>query len=165
MIRFTAGVNFMKRFLSFFLLAFLIFSSAAEARVYIDVNAPTFRQIPIVLPSWKAVDKTPPSLPAKIYEILENDLTLSGFFRVINFNSLPVQLQKKEGIPSTLYLQEWMPANGEILLAGETTLESEGLNLKLKFHLFDLLEQKTPDRETVRRPCPEPSNHRPPDGR
>lgn len=132
----------MKRLFSLFLLTFLIFSSVAEARVYLDVNAPTLVQIPIVLPSWKAVDKTPPSLPAKVYEILENDLTLSGFFRVINFNSLPAHLQKKEGIPSTLYLQEWMPANGEILLAGEITLESEGLNLKLKFHLFDLVEQK-----------------------
>ena len=132
----------MKRLFSLFLFTFLIFSSAAEARVYLDVNAPTLVQIPIVLPSWKAVDKTPPSIPAKVYEILENDLTLSGFFRVINFNSLPAHLQKKEGIPSTLYLQEWMPANGEILLAGEITLESEGLNLKLKFHLFDLVEQK-----------------------
>ncbi len=35
-----------------------------------------------------------------------------------------------------------MPAGGEILLAGETALESEGLNVKLKFHLFDLVEQK-----------------------
>jgi len=132
----------MKRPLPFFLLALFIFSSAVEARVYLDVNAPTLVQIPIVLPKWKAVDKTPPTLPAKGYEILEGDLTLSGFFKVINFNGLPAHLQKKEGIPSTLYLQEWMPAGGEILLAGETTLESEGLNLKLTFHLFDLVEQK-----------------------
>ncbi|OGP93608.1 MAG: Tol-Pal system beta propeller repeat protein TolB [Deltaproteobacteria bacterium RBG_16_47_11] len=132
----------MMRFLTFFLFAFFLCSSAGEARVYLDVNTPTLIQLPIVLPRWKATDKTPPTLPAKIYEVLENDLTLSGFFRVINSNSLPAQLQKKEGIPSTLYLLEWMPAGGEILLAGETTLESEGLNLKLKFHLFDLVEQK-----------------------
>ena len=129
--------------LLFLLLSFLsIFSSAAEARVYLDVNAPTLVQIPIVLPKWKAVDKTPPTLSAKVYEIMESDLTLSGFFRVIKYDHLPASLQKKEGIPSTLYLQEWMPAGGEILLAGETTLESEGLNVKLKFHLFDLVEQK-----------------------
>lgn len=132
----------MKRYLGILFLALFIFSSGAEARVYLDVNAPTLVQIPIVLPRWKAIDKTPPALPAKVYEVLENDLTLSGFFRVIPHNSLPSHLQKKEGIPSTLYLQEWMPAGGEILLAGETTLESEGLNLKLKFHLFDLVEQK-----------------------
>ena len=100
----------MKRFLPLFFLVFFIFPCALEARVYLDVNAPTLVQIPIVLPKWKPVDKTPPSLPAKGYEILESDLTLSGFFRVINFNSLPAHLQKKEGIPSTLYLQEWVPA-------------------------------------------------------
>ena len=79
--------------------------------------------------------------------------------------AFPLICRKKEGIPSTLYLQEWMPAGGEILLAGEATLESEGLNLKLKFHLFDLVGAEIPGREAVRRPCPEPSNHRPPDDR
>ncbi len=128
-----------KRFLVLFLV-FCAFSTITEARVYIDVNAPTLIQIPIVLPRWKAVDKTPPAMTAKVYETLENDLAISGFFRVINWNNLPAQLQKNEGIPSTLYLQEWMPAGGEILLAGEASLESEGL--KLKFHLFDLVEQK-----------------------
>jgi TolB protein len=133
----------MTKRLLFLLLSLLsIFSPAAEARVYLDVNAPTLIQIPIVLPKWKALDKTSPTLAAKVYEIMESDLTLSGFFRVINTDRLPASLQKKEGIPSTLYLQEWMPAGGEILLAGETALESEGLNVKLKFHLFDLVEQK-----------------------
>jgi TolB protein len=138
----SIGGNRMKRLCLSFLFIFFILSTIAEARIYLDVNAPTLIQIPIVLPKWKAVDKTPATLPAKIYEVLENDLTLSGFFRVINHDTLPAPLQKKEGIPGTLYLQEWMPAGGEILLAGETTLESEGLNLKLKFHLFDLVEQK-----------------------
>jgi TolB protein len=131
-----------KRHILFSFLLVLVFATFAEARVYLDVNQPTLIQIPIVLPKWKAVDKTPPSMPTKVYEILENDLTISGFFRVINYNNLPTHLQKKEGIPSVLYLQEWMPAAGEILLAGEATLEPEGPNLKLRFHLFDLVEQR-----------------------
>ncbi len=92
---------------------FLTFLPPAEARVYLDINAPTFVQIPIVLPKWKPVDNTPSTLSAKAYEILANDLTLSGFFRVIDYSHLPSQLQNKEGIPSTLFLQEWMPAGGE----------------------------------------------------
>jgi TolB protein len=132
----------MKRYVFSFFLCLLFFSLPAEARVYLDVNAPSLVQIPIVLPKWKALEKTPASLLPRIYEILENDLTLSGFFRVINANQLPSALQKKEGIPSTLYLQEWMPAGGEILVAGEVALESEGLQVKMKFHLFDLVEQK-----------------------
>ena len=126
----------------FFLFSAFISSSEAEARVYLDINAPTFAQIPIVIPKWKPVDKTPPALSEKAYEILANDLTLSGFFRVIDYHRLPVHLQNKEGIPSGLLLQEWMPAGGEILLAGETSLEPNGLTLQLKFHLFDLVERK-----------------------
>ena len=61
---------------------------------------------------------------------------------MIDYQHLPLDLQRKEGIPEVLFLKEWMPAGGEILLAGETFLDSEGLNLRLKFHLFDLVEQK-----------------------
>ena len=127
----------------FTLLFLLIFSlvSPLEARVYLDINAPTFVQIPIVLAKWKSVDKTPPSFSEKVYEILVNDLTLSGFFKVIDVHHFPDSLREREGIPNTSSLQEWIPAGGEILLAGEALLESDGLNFKLKFHLFDLVEQ------------------------
>ena len=128
----------------YFILFFLIFTPlpALEARVYLDINSPTFVQIPIVLAQWKAMDKTPPSLSEKVYEILVNDLTLSGFFKVINYHQLPPSLQGKEGIPPTPFLQEWISSGGEILLTGEVLLDSNGLNFKLKFHLVDLVEQR-----------------------
>ena len=128
----------------FILLSLLIFSliSPSEARVYLDINAPTIVQVPIILTKWKSVDKTPPSFSEKVYEILANDLTLSGFFKVIDVHRLPLSLQEKEGIPNETSLQEWIPTGGEILLGGETLLESDGLNFKLKFHLFDLVEKK-----------------------
>jgi TolB protein len=134
------------------LLLFPFFLPIVEARVYLDINTPTFIQIPIVLPKWKTVGNIPPSLLAKegeltrykekVYEILVNDLNLSGFFRVIDYQNLPPHLQQREGIPHTLFLEEWMSAGGEILLAGETSFEPKGLNLNLKFHLFDLVEKK-----------------------
>jgi TolB protein len=128
----------------FLLVSFFTFSfiPLSEARVYLDINAPTFIQVPIVLMKWKPMDKTPPSFSEKVYEILTNDLTLSGFFKVIDVPHLPPPLREREGVPTTASLQEWIPAGGEILLAGETLLESNGLNFKLKFHLFDLVEQK-----------------------
>jgi TolB protein len=121
---------------------FFMFTSSAGARVYLDVNAPTLVQIPIVLPKWKNVNGTPAILSDKAYETLSNDLTLSGFFRVIDYRHLPLNLQGKAGIPEMSFLKEWIPAGGEILLAGEILLDSKGLNLRLKFHLFDLVEEK-----------------------
>jgi TolB protein len=132
----------LKRILPISILLFFTFLPPVEARVYLDINAPTFVQIPIVLPKWKSLDRTPPFMTSKAYEILSNDLNLSGFFRVIDFSHLPPTLQGKEGVPSTFSLQEWIPVGGEILLAGETSLDASGLRLRLRFHLFDLVEQK-----------------------
>jgi TolB protein len=138
--RFNAPLEFLTGFT--IILLFFTFISSAEARVTIDINAPTLIQIPIVLPKWKNVGKTPATLSEKVYEILTNDLTLSGFFRVIDYHHLPINLRAKEGIPEALFLKEWMPAGGEILLAGETLLDSAELNVRIRFHLFDLIEQK-----------------------
>ncbi|NWF91822.1 MAG: Tol-Pal system beta propeller repeat protein TolB [Syntrophaceae bacterium] len=132
----------LKRIVLFVLFLSLISVSDGESRVYLDINAPTFVQIPIILPKWRALDRTPPALSAKVYEILANDLAISGFFRVIDVDRLPSHLKDKEGIPNTLSLQEWGSVGGEVLLAGEISLDSEELHLRLKFHLFDLVEEK-----------------------
>jgi len=124
-----------------FLIIFFI-APWSEARVYLDINSPTFVQIPIVLPKWKAVEKTPPNVVERIYETVSNDLTLSGFFKVITYPTLPPTLQRKEGIPSTVVLQEWTAGGGEILLAGEVSAHSDPLDIAVTFHLFDLVEEK-----------------------
>jgi TolB protein len=130
-----------KYFICTLTLFFLLIPSVG-ARVYLDINDPTFVQIPIVLPKWKSVAKTPPALTAKVYEVLVNNLTLSGFFKVIDHSLLPVHLKDKEGIPSMLSIHEWASTGGEILLSGEAGLEGDGLNLRLKFHLVDLIERR-----------------------
>jgi TolB protein len=124
-----------------FLIIFFI-APWSEARVYLDINSPTFVQIPIVLPKWKAVEKTPSNVVERIYETVSNDLTLSGFFKVITYPTLPPTLQRKEGIPSTVVLQEWTAGGGEILLAGEVSAHSDPLDIAVTFHLFDLVEEK-----------------------
>jgi len=134
--------NRMKKYLILFFFVIFIVTPSAEARIYLDINAPTFIQIPIVLAKWNPADKPSSPISEKVYEILANDLTLSGFFKVIDVQHLPSSLRDKEGIPNTSSLQEWIPAGGEILLAGETQTASNGLDFKLTFHLFDLVEQK-----------------------
>jgi TolB protein len=127
--------------LGFFLLFFL--SAGAEGRTVIDVTGATIKPTPIIMSKWKSADRAPASpVPKKVYEILSNDLTLSGYFKVTDYEGLPASLQRKEGIPERASLQEWMPAGGEFLLAGESTFESDGLKVRLRFGLFDLVDQK-----------------------
>ncbi len=132
----------MRKYIFLFLLWVFALPWPAGARVMLDIQNPAFAQVPIILPQWKSVDKTPPALTAKVYEILTNDLTLSGYFRVVDYRRLPPSLQGREGIPGAVSLHEWIPAGGEFLLAGEASLESDGLNVKLRFHLIDLVEKK-----------------------
>lgn len=94
----------------------------------------------IVLPKWKSVNDTPEKFTANIYDLLSNNLSLSGLFRVIDKSHLPPSLQNWEGIPSSIYMHEWVQTGGEILLVGEALLEQA--RVVVKFHLFDLMEQK-----------------------
>ena len=55
----------LKHFILLVFFLFLVFIPSAETRVYLDINAPAFVQIPIVIPKWKSVDKTPPALSEK----------------------------------------------------------------------------------------------------
>ena len=138
-----SGMNHkMKGCLALLLFSALFVSSVADGREYFDINAPSFIQIPIVLAKWKSADKTPAPVSEKVYEILANDLTLSGFFKVIDVGRLPPSLRERDGIPDASALQEWTPAGGDFLLAGEALLEPDGLNFKMKFHLYDLVEKR-----------------------
>jgi TolB protein len=131
-----------KRIILLALILCLIATARSEARVYLDINAPTLVQIPIALPRWKAMERTPATLTAKIYEILASDLTLSGFCKIIDAEHLPAALQKREGIPTTMVFPEWISSKGEILLAGDVSLDNDGQSIKVRFHLYDLIEQK-----------------------
>lgn len=119
-----------------------ILMNPVGARVYLDINAPSFVQIPIVLAKWKSIGKTPPTLSMKVYEILSNDLLLSGFFKVIDYSKLPPHLKEREGIPDPLLLSEWVHSGGEILMVGDVALEPNTLQVILRYHLVDLIEQK-----------------------
>src|SRR5512138_3661617 len=112
-----------------FLLTFVLLS-AEGARAIIDVNNPTLTQLSIAIPKWKPVDRTPLSAASNVYEILGNDLRLSGFFRVIDDSQFPLALRQKEGIPSALSLQEWIPAGGDYLLSGEVRMDPVTLQVR-----------------------------------
>ena len=53
------GLNKMKKYLIPLFIIIFIMTPFAEARVYLDINAPSFVQIPIILAKWKPLDKTP----------------------------------------------------------------------------------------------------------
>jgi TolB protein len=112
----------------------------AAARVEIIIDNPNVVLTPIVLPVWRWVDKTPPSRTKEIYDALVRDFTLSGLLKVVDYQSLPSHLQKKEGIPDSRSLQDWGANIGDFLLGGELIQVSDAL--RVRFGLFDLVEKR-----------------------
>jgi len=98
-------------------------------------------KFPLSCRNGNRVDKTPASFPEKVCEILANDLTLSGFFKVIDADRLPFSSRKRRYF-QRLRLEEWTPAGVRNSLGRRSPLEPNGLNFNVKFHLFDLVERK-----------------------
>jgi TolB protein len=120
----------------------VFFVPPVEGRVILDINEPTFVQVPLVLPKWKAIDRTPSEVMKEVYKTLYNDLVLSGFFRVIDYQTLRSDLQGREGIPETRSLPDWEATGADYLVAGEALLVPETMGLRLKVALFDLVENR-----------------------
>ncbi len=103
--------------------------SPAEARVYIDITSPGFRQIPI------AIYKLSGS-PAggKISGIIKDDLQFSGVFSYVDRDayietSLPV-----------FNPQNWSPLGVEIVVKGSVT--TDGDRVSATIYLYDVVEGK-----------------------
>ncbi len=73
---------------TFFLL--LLCATATSAKVYIDINAPGSNQVPILVPDFKNQGSTPVpgNLEHSMARIIADDLSFSGFFRVLDPSSL-----------------------------------------------------------------------------
>jgi hypothetical protein len=92
-----SGFNKMKKYLILSFMIVFVVTSWAEARIYLDINAPSFVQIPILFAKWKSLDKTPSSFSEKAYEILPTISPSLVFSKVMNYKNLP--FPRKEGIP------------------------------------------------------------------
>lgn len=113
-----------------------------QGRVILDINEPAFVQVPLVLPKWRSLERTPPDTVREAYKILFNDLSLSGFFRLIDYQSLRSDLQGREGIPELRSLADWETTGADYLVAGEALLVPETMGFKVRVALFDLVENR-----------------------
>ena len=68
------------------LLIFPLLAESVWAKVYIDIRSPSFRKFPIAISPFKAPISPNEDLKfgERATEILNNDLTISGFFALID---------------------------------------------------------------------------------
>lgn len=129
----------MKRILlPFILVSLLCFSSPATAKVYIDIGSPTFRPFPIAVVGFKELSPGTGELARSVDAILLNDLTISGFFDIIQRSEYP-SWQATERLSERDY-RAWVETGAEALMWGNVIRQGNRVNVN--FWFLDLIERE-----------------------
>lgn len=115
----------------FILIAAVIFSisATAHARIYIPIDQPSDQKFPIAIPDLNG------SKGEEIADIIRNDMTLSGYFRVLP-KTVYESVAKKEGISiESVRFDYWTAVEAQALVKGE--VKSESGSLVITMRLFD----------------------------
>lgn len=117
---------------------FAVFSQSAQAKVYIDLSAPTERRLPLAIEEFT---ETTPSASASgqgaaiknaLMGALKSDLSFSGLFNILPAASAKPLAQQGEDASGC---DRWRPLGADALITGAYSIEKGALSLEVR--LFD----------------------------
>ena len=123
-----------------FFCTLLIFSNSVAAKVYVDIDSPTFRLIPVAICDFN--DKSAgANMPAEsgiaVSDHVRKDLSLTGIFNILNKKSF---LEGKDSSPATttenIRFSDWAAIGADYLLRGNIT--QNGKEVIVESRLFDV---------------------------
>lgn len=119
----------MRKFLLIFFIIAVI-ANTAHARIYIPIDQPSDQKFPIAIPNLDGGGRG-----EEIADIIRNDLTLSGYFRIIPHQSYD-NFSKNEGIDQGgIRFDFWKALDAQALVKGDVKSESGKMVVTLR--LFD----------------------------
>jgi TolB protein len=127
--------------LSVFLLV-IFQATPAVSRIYIDINSPLQKKIPIAIPSFlnEGGDGANQSMGKNLAEILNNALSFSGLFQGLD-PAVFLQDPEKMGVKKAeIKFSEWRFLGADLLVRGSYQIQGEQLGLVIR--LFDVIQQK-----------------------
>ena len=127
--------------LSVFLLA-LFQATPAVSRIYIDINSPLQKKIPIAIPSFRyeGGDGANQSLGKNLADMLNDALSFSGLFQGLD-PAVFLQDPEKMGVKKEeIKFSEWRFLGADLLVRGSYQIQGEKLGLVIR--LFDVIHQK-----------------------
>lgn len=135
----TSGIwnSILLRHLFLLLVVTLLWPGPAEARIYIDINAPSIQKINIAIPDFKNLSdsKKKSELATAMPAVVANDLDLSGYFTPMDKSVF----QEEEDSSTSLgdvRLRDWSVIGAELLLkAGYSFI---GRSIELEARLYDV---------------------------
>ena len=122
---------------------FLFLSDAsADPKIYLDINAPVIRRLPVAIQLFKDLKQAPEDLPIgkELHETLSDDLSFSGLLQILDPTSFIEDPAASDTDPSKIRFEDWRIVGADVLIKG-TYLRS-GDQLQTIFYLYDVILQK-----------------------
>ncbi|MCE5265613.1 MAG: Tol-Pal system beta propeller repeat protein TolB [Deltaproteobacteria bacterium] len=124
--------------ISILVLLLLISSGPADAKVYIDIDSPSFQKFPIAVVDFKPLKPGAEKndLPLWFSDTLSRDLAMTGYFNVLDRRAFLED--PKAGITAEgTRFEEWTVIGAEYLIKGG--YQTDGRELTTEFRLFDVV--------------------------
>lgn len=122
---------------AFVALACWLYPLTCGARVYIDINSPSLRRIPLAIPLFATL--TPGSankdLPARFSDIISDTLNFTGFFKILDRKGFLVDPKQAGLNEESIQFKSWTTAGAELLIQGGYSYDGD--RLKMELRLFD----------------------------
>jgi len=116
----------------------------SEAKVYIDIDSPGFRRLPLAILTLDAEPGSPPcvdpKLPKDLEQVLLEDLEVSGYFRILSPDVFLVEKKEVDLYPGKIDYRAWSLIGAEALILLKTTCK-EG-QIETEAQLLDVLTGK-----------------------
>jgi TolB protein len=123
----------------------LLLPAGAVAKVYLDVNAPSSRELPVAVPAPVPLDRrsVDDDLAESIREAMASDLDFSGSFRVLK----PLQYQGLEKDTAGITLGGfdfgvWAELTNAEALAKMGYVKRDDGKIEIEFHLYDVVRRQ-----------------------
>ncbi len=131
-----------KSLLTIFIVIFcsLLFFSKTEAKIYIDVDSPTFQLFPIAISDFQSVSTNIAKLPGSGSELadeVKKYLAMTGFFNILNKKSFFPQLVAIGSPVSKINFSDWAMIGADYLLFGNLSIA--GRIMSVECWLFDVV--------------------------
>jgi TolB protein len=130
-----------------FVLIFLLFAALTqvEAKVYIDIDAPAGKKLPIAIQEFIVIDtqawvvgKVEP-VKKELMDALEGDLDFSGIFDIIEKDAYLEEPSEGGFSLKSIKFGLWRVIGAEVLIKGGLKIENEKLTVEV--HLFDAVTE------------------------
>jgi TolB protein len=129
----------MKR-IAVWILFLLVFSAGwAEAKVYIDIDSPSFQKFPIAVADFKPLRPGLPNTdaPAWFSDTLARSLAITGYFHILDKRAF-LEDPAQAGITAEgIRFPDWVTIGAEYLVKGG--FQTDGRELTTEFRLFDVV--------------------------